>query len=163
MDVKSPLLIALIGAIGGIVGGGVTSTVDYHLGLEANRAELLQEARREAYVEWLTVRTLWREYEELEAEGKHAEAEKTKGEFDRKGRAVMGKIATFGGKEVVQSLAQWYRVAGLEPCAPSTKNDRAAELVSHRAMRADLMPDEPAVSNKDMAILLLQCAIGTDK
>ena len=60
VEVKVPVLAALIGALGGLVGGGVTTVANHFFALEASRQELLQEARRNAYVEWLNVRTLWR-------------------------------------------------------------------------------------------------------
>lgn len=162
MEARSPILIALIGVVGGIVGGAISSTADYYLGMEAQQAESLQEARRQAYVEWLTVRTLWREIDDLGAKGKSTEAERLKTEFDRKGRAVMGQIATFGGPRVVASLAEWYRVRGLQPCAAEEKKDLAAELSSHREMRSELLPDEPPVPNSEMAILLFQCNVGKE-
>ncbi len=166
MDVKVPILAALIGAIGGLVGGGVTTAADYYFGLEASRQERLQEARRNAYVQWLEVRTLSGQVDELKAMEKHVEAKKLERmklerKFDSKGREVMGKIATYGGQNVVESVARWYRADGkLRPCTYSSLQNKkvlTTEIKAHQAMRGDLMPDEELVSDADMAALLLQC------
>lgn len=171
MEVKVPVLAALIGALGGLVGGGVTTVADHFFGLEASRQELLQEARRNAYVEWLNVRTLFRHSGKLRVVGKHVEADKVFREFELKGREVMGKIAAYGGQDVVKSVARWYRADGrLRPCTSSSLEEEqalgkeqalAAEINVHQAMRGDLMPKEQPVSDADMSVLLLQCDMPT--
>ena len=160
MELKTPVLVAVIGALGGLVGGGVTSVADYFFGLQAKRQELLQEARRNAYVDWLSVRTLSREVDQLESERRKAEADALLKKYDREGRAAMGKIATYGGSGVVRSAAKWYRTdATTIPCDDSSPRKLKAEIDLHQAMRSDLLPQEERVSDADMALLLLQCSL----
>jgi len=161
VDIKT----ALIGAIGGLVGGALIALMSHFLGLEASRQELLQTARRNAYVLWLEVRTLSRQADKLEHQGKSDEAAELKREFHRKGREVMGKIATYGGHKVVEAIAAWYRThTSLKPCACSSsqaKQTLMAEINAQQAMRGDLMPEEDPISDADMALLLLQCELPT--
>lgn len=161
MEPKITILVALIGVIGGIVGGGVTTTANYLFGLETKRLEHLQEARRNAYTKWLDVRTLDRRRIELAREGKVRESKRVKDQFDEQGRKVMGEIATYGAKKVVESVAMWYRAdITLQHCkCKSLQDEKAlmAEITSQKEMRSDLMPKEAPVSDADMAILLLQC------
>ena len=165
MEVKVTALAALIGALGGLFGGGVTSVVDYFFGLEASRQELLQEARRKTYSDWSYVRTLSRHSEDLGADEERDEAEKARREFDLKGREVMGNIAVFGGQSVVKSVAMWYRTdVTLKPCSASSLEEKKAleaEINVHHAMRGDLLGEEQAVSDAEMSLLLLQCDMPT--
>lgn len=152
---------ALIGAIGGLAGGVLIAGISHFLGLEASRQELLKAARRDAYVQWLEVRTLFREVLQLKDKGKNVEAYKVEQNYHRKGREVMGKIATYGGKKIVESMAMWYRKDDkLRPCTYSSLQDKEAlmaEIHIHQDMRYDLMPDEDLVIDANMAVLLLQC------
>ncbi len=139
----------------------MNTAVDYYFGLEESRQERLQEARRNAYLQWLNVRTLSRQVDELRADGEHVEADKDEREYHRKGRTVMGAIATYGGQNVVESVARLYRTdENLRFCTYSclqNKKALTAEINAHQAMRGDLLPDENPVSDADMAVLLLQC------
>jgi hypothetical protein len=157
IDIKT----ALIGAIGGLVGGVIIAVISYFFNLEASRQALLKEERRNAYVQWLEVRTLDRKLEELKNEDMHDEAVKVKEEYDIRGRVVMGKIATYGEKEVVESVAQWYRAdSKLKSCTYSSEQDKKAllaEINAHQKMRDDLMTRKDSVDDADMAVLLLQC------
>lgn len=162
MDIKVPILAALIGALGGLVGGSVTAVTRHFMGLEANRQDLLREERRNAYVDWLEVRTLSRQIDDLIADNKIEQSEKKRDEFDLKGRSVMGKIATYGGAEVVRSVAHWYRTdSQITTCKDAGSEDLKSEIAAHQAMRRDLMPNEAAVSDEDMTLLLLQCRLSS--
>ncbi|MFQ5804242.1 MAG: hypothetical protein ACE5JQ_15235 [Candidatus Methylomirabilales bacterium] len=171
MEVKVQILAALIGAIGGLVGGGVTTVADYYFGLEAGRQERLQEARRNTYVQWLDVRQLHKQSGILRAAGKNDEADEVRAEFALKGRQIMGKIAVYGGQNVVESVARWYRTdVRLGACISSSLEEEeylnekqmfAAEIDVHQAMRGDLMPQEQLVSDADMSVLLFQCEMPT--
>jgi hypothetical protein len=161
IDIKT----ALIGAIGGLVGGALIALMGHFLGLEATRQELLQTARRDAYVDWLEIRTLSREVDELKDRGKSGETYNVERNYDREGREAMGKIATYGGQKVVKAIAMWYRASGvLDPCPYSSSQDKQAlmaEINAQQAMRGDMIPEEDPVSDADIAVLLLQCELPT--
>jgi len=161
MEVKVSILVALIGLVGALVGGVITAGLNYYFGLASSRHGLLQDARRATYSQWLEVRTLSRQVDELRTKGNHVDADKIEREYDKKGREVMGKIATYGGQKVVKSVAQMYRTdPRLKPCTYSSSHDKealAAEISAQQVMRRELVPEEDAVSDADMAVLLLQC------
>lgn len=157
IDIKT----ALIGAIGGLVGGVLIAVMSYYLGLLTSRQELLQTQRAEAYVQWCENRTLSRLADKLEDEGKAQEAKKAMQKFHREGRGIMCKIATYSGKKVVESVASWYRThIDLNSCTYVDLKDKKrliAEIQVHQAIRKELLPKEDEISDADMAVLLLQC------
>jgi len=157
---KIPILVALIGVIGGLIGGGMTTVANYVFKLEEKRHERLLKDRSDVYVKWLEVRTLSRQADELNARGDKVKAKVVDDEYERRGREVMGKIANYGGTRVVNSIADWYRADIKMPICDEDKADHKAlfaEIKVHQAMRGDLISDEDQVSDENMAILLLQC------
>ena len=155
MNVK--IQVVLIGTLGGLVGGGVTTVASHFFGLEASRQELLQTARRNAYVEWLEVRLLGVQADDLREENREEEADSVREEFDLKGRQVLGRIAVYGDQNVVRAVATWVRTfeEKIEPC---TFQQWAEDIAVYQKMRGSLIPEEQAVSDTDLSVILFQCS-----
>ena len=170
----------LIAAAGGLLGGIVVAFVNHFFSVEADRQELLQSARRDAYVAWLEARPLSRDADDLEVRSEKAreagdeqyadalwkQAEQKRLLFESSGRKALSTIATYGGKEVVRAVAEWYDVDGtLKPCVEDYKGEQdpnykvlVVGVAVQQAMRNDLIPDE-AVSDNEMAVLQEQCSL----
>lgn len=153
MDVK--IQAALIALIGGLVGGGVTAAVTHIFGLEASRQELLQTARRNAYVDWLQARQLGVRAERLR-EVDSAEAERLDMLYALEGWQTLGRIGVYGDPEVVKAVAAWIRTnEGSGPCTnPAWEQD----ISVYQSMRASLMQEERAISDTDLSDVIFGCS-----
>lgn len=161
------MLAALIGAIGGLVVGAVTTTASHYLGLEATRQEFLQEARREAYVDWLNARLFGLQAEQMlkaaqvkeldakEREAAEAEAESLKEKFRLEGRQALSRIAVYGDRRVVGALAAWLRA--FEYRKPCTFSRWTQDIKVYQSMRAAQFPKEDRVSDGDLSVMLFGC------
>ena len=154
MDLR--LQAALIGALGGLIGGSVSAAASHFFGLEATRQELLQTARRNAYVDWLEVRQLGVRADELRKE-KSVEADRVKNEFDLKGRQVLGRIGVYGDENVVRAVATWVR--SFEETKPCTTKGWKDDIAVYQSMRSNLITEgEQAVSDTDLSVVIFGCA-----
>ena len=152
MDAK--IQVALIGALGGLVGGGVTVAASHYFGLEATRQELLQSARRDAYVEWLQVRELGRKASRLR-ETNPEEADSLLNEYQLKGSQVFGRIAVYGDRIVVETVATWMRNFEYPPCTDLAWEE---EIAIYRSMRGSLLSEEQSVDDDDLSMILHGCS-----
>lgn len=152
MNVK--IQVALIGIFGGLVGGAFTSVAGYFLGLEATRQELLQEVRSEAYVDWLNVRLLKLQAEQVK-KGDDSEAVRLTEKFKLEGRQAIGRVGVYGDRRVVGVLSAWLLASNQKkPCTFSTWTQ---EIELFQSMRATLFPKEDRISDDDLSVILFGC------
>ena len=160
------LLTATIGVVGVIIGAGATGLVNSFVGREATRHERLLESRVTAYIDWLEIRTQWAHIVQLEEVSNQDEANKARREYERNGRATMGKIATYGDSQVVHSIVAWYRSFDqMQDCTSQTSGlsnpalkQLKAEVAVAKSMRVSLIGEDD-VNEEEIAVLLLQCEL----
>ena len=160
--------VALIGALGGLVGGIVTASTAHYLGLESSRQELLQIERRSAYVGWLKARQLGVRAAQLREddaaqlrEDDNAEAEQLYRQFKLEGPQNLARIGVYGDTKVVESVAEWLRVfETTKPCPPA--QGWKQDIAVYQSMRASLMKNEKTVSDAELSVVIFGCSEPTE-
>jgi hypothetical protein len=175
-----PLAVSAIGVASVIVG----ALLGHSLKLREDRVSLLEDARRQAYVDFLNTRQGEMEFnqardDERNALAKAVEAEKNGDKkiaegwrfqldeirktivdaqhWDLENTSALNRIAIFGDSRAVRSLASYYRKMFGPQLSNSPCHERwKLEVQMYEDMRLGLPEAEPA-SPKDLALLVLKC------
>jgi len=148
---------ALIGLLAGLIGGTVTAAASHFFGLEASRQELLQTASVSAYIDWLDIRQLAVQADRLREEN-IAEAAQLDKEYDLKAKQVFGRIGVYGDQAVVRAVATWARSFKHTKSCVGPMQRWKPDINIYQSMRSSLIPDEQAVSDTDLSIVIFGCS-----
>jgi hypothetical protein len=128
-----------LGAILGFVG-------TYWMATEGKRVEILQESRRDAYIDFLKVQVK-----------KQLDLQNNPVQFVEDTAVARRKISIYGDKSVVEALAgYWREIFKAPPCCgdlPQLKHDVAI----YQSMRTDIMPRREDINDADMMLLQHFC------
>lgn len=138
-----PIAFAVIGAMLGAFG-------QYVVTMEGKRLDVLQEARRDAYVEFLNVTV-----------AEQLDLERNPGLFADGTASARRKVAVYGDKAVIEALARYWREDFKQhipyPCCGEVSRIRD-DVAVYQRMRMDVMPWQN-VTDADMMLLLHMCKI----
>ncbi len=148
---QGTLVTAGIGAIGGLV----AVLLGHVMGLSAERQELLEQARRDAYVEWAEVRELHTLVDHLRAVGKSAPADSVMTLFNVGAQKVGNRIAIYGEKQVVEALSAYF--SQIYSATPACPESWQKDVAIYRGMRHSLLGTREAVNDSILAFLVLRC------
>ena len=164
--------IALIGALG----GAAAAIVGYFLVPGEVRIELLEEARREAYVDFFEALELSKQADRYlhradsvgadddEAKDLRKKAMDVHDQFENMGSLAVTRIAVYGEAVVVRNMVKWYRAdPSLETCKKKGIDDINEKVQIYQSMRQSLMPDEEPLDKGELAILISKCTLRTNE
>ncbi len=175
------LIVPSIGVVSVIIG----ALLGNFLSIKEKRVSLLEEARRQAYVEFLEERELGPQLDYLKADKTNAEAELAKAakkraqakvkelrarcstlqkkidildeQWHTKCKATLNKIAIYGDSRVIQALVKFYRKTW--PSEKQCGEDWVLDVSVYQNMRRSLMPKAEPVTDIDLAELVLECTV----
>jgi hypothetical protein len=175
------LIVPSIGVISAIIG----ALLGYFLSLQEKRVSLLEEARRQAYVDYLEQREWGIQLAYLNNVRENIEVELAKAEKNRdqkkvedlrarssmlqtkidsldeqwktKGKSTLNKIAIYGDSKVIEALLKFFRKAW--PSETQCGKNWMLDVSVYQNMRRSLMPKEELVTDIDLAELVLNCVV----
>jgi len=174
-----PWAVAVFGVVTVVIG----ALLNHFSSVSEKRTSLLDDARRQAYVKVLdqieepvgvtTTRAekdkAAKEAVEAEKSGETQEAQELRKRVDeldakytaayaqwvRDWKVAVNQVAIYGDSGVVGALAEFDRREHRHPDSCGTEWKRDVQL--YQKMRRSLMPDEEAVSDRDLADLVMMC------
>ena len=146
-----PYLVAGIGIIGVLLG----SIVGHYFSLSQEKQSLLEEARRQGYIEFLESQQLYAEFKEANRLGNDEKADRFREQWHLKQQGAINKIATYGDTNVVKALADFYRkYHPVDKCKENWQDD----IEIYQNMRQSLLGEDDPASDHDLAELILKCS-----
>jgi hypothetical protein len=136
---RKSIVFTLIGAVLGAVG-------HYLLTLDQQRLELLRQARRDAYVQFLDAEVILTVGQDPD-------------KYRQETASARKRIAIYGNKEVIEALASYWRKYFDRPDCDATPDKLRDDVRIYQSMRSDIMPWLESISDSDMYMLMFLCRI----
>ncbi len=155
----------IIVLMAGIIGTLIGSSFQQYLSIQQERERVADDWLRNIYNEYLNMqsknyvaglmlRDSKNEKDEYKKNQLIQNAEKLKYEWREEGSRAVTKIAIFGHSELVEALAEYWRLT--DPSTPCSKNWKT-EIAIYREMRKRVLPHEPEISDSVFCEVVLDC------
>lgn len=132
--------------VGIVLGAGF----QYVGNLSLEKTKYLEEAKKDAYVDFLDAQ---QKYYEAQAMDNKEKAAALMAEHNIQMAAAKKRVAIYGGRNVAEAMAEYYRSFQSTKCPDSTDKDVAI----YRSMRVELLPRSELISDADLSMLLFNC------
>lgn len=150
-----PLITALIGLAGGLLGTFVGASVQHANSVQLERQRYLLDSRTTAYNNFFAGQAKLLEANEREANGAMDEANKLRSEYRLLVRDARFQIAIFGTRPVVNNLVDYFRATlPLKPCE-GTREIWLKDIRTYQQMRREVFEGDARQSVDDSTLILL--------